>query len=283
MAPNEGAIARLWLSPNDAALGGRVIQVNLRQDALPQTNGVGEISPLPVDSASLRMPSGQPFEVSTTSLVRGEPLVRMWQGIQAGMRAEMISLALCRAQTQMCSPAARKLEGIVSEARSHSGLARIGIINRAVNMAIKSADDPYVWHSPLEALSIAEGDCKDYAITKYFALLQAGLPERDVKLLIVHDVKVNQDHAIVAVRFDGDWIILDNRWLALVRDVEMRRAVPLYVLDSDGVGRFARQQAQSNTPAQTGVTTDTIRAPDQPEDCMVAEASRATKRACRRR
>jgi hypothetical protein len=40
------------------------------------------------------------------------------------------------------------------------------------------------------------------------------------------------------VRIEGDWIILDNRWLALVRDREMRRATPLFELDENGVRRF---------------------------------------------
>jgi len=277
ISPGNGAIARRWLSQSDATLDGRAIRVNLQQDVSPRTNGERKISPIPADAASLRLPAGQPFELSTTSLVRGEPLVRIWQGIQAGMRAEMTNLALCHAQTQTCSPAAQKLDRIITDGRAQSGLARIGIINRAVNMAIKSADDPHVWHSPLEALSAGEGDCKDYAVTKYFALLEAGLPEQDVKLLIVHDVKVNQDHAMVAVRFDGDWIILDNRWLALVRDAEMHRAIPLYALDGNGVSRFARQQARSTSPAQPGFTTDAIRVLDQRDDC------KPTRRACGRR
>jgi hypothetical protein len=63
----------------------------------------------------------------------------------------------------------------------------------------------------------------------------------------------------------------------------MRRAIPLYVLDSDGVGRFARQQAQSNLPMQTDITPDTVRVLDQPEDCKAAEGARPTRRACHRR
>jgi predicted transglutaminase-like cysteine proteinase len=260
MSRGDGLVGRLWLPPNDTTLGVHAIRVNLQQESPPRTSSERRISPIPADAASLRLPAGQPFELSTTSLVRGEPLVRTWQGIQAGMRDEMANLALCHAQSQTCSPAAQKLDKIISEGRSRSGLARIGVINRAVNMAIKSVDDPYGWHSPLEALSMGEGDCKDYAVTKYFALLEVGVLEQDVKLLIVHDVKVNQDHAIVAVRFDDDWIILDNRWLALVRDVEMHRAVPLYALDSNGVSRFSRQQAQSNSRTPADFTTDAIRA-----------------------
>jgi hypothetical protein len=46
------------------------------------------------------------------------------------------------------------------------------------------------------------------------------------------------------VRLDGAWVILDNRWLALVRDHDMRRATPLFELDDNGVRRF-------NGPAST--------------------------------
>jgi hypothetical protein len=74
--------------------------------------------------------------------------------------------------------------------------------------------------------------------------LEAGFREQDVKLVIVHDVRADQDHAIVAVRFNGDWIVLDNRWLALVRDFELRRAVALYILDENGVRHFGHLEAK---------------------------------------
>jgi len=150
-----------------------------------------------------------------------------------------------------CLPATRALRDIIADTRSREGLARIGVINRAINLAIRPTDDP-IWRSPLETLSTGQGDCKDYAVAKYLALLEAGFPVEDVKLVIVHDLTVKQDHAIVMVRFKGDWVALDNRWLALVRDSELRRAIPLFVLDENGIGQFARQEAKA--PAQTGFT-----------------------------
>jgi hypothetical protein len=41
---------------------------------------------------------------------------------------------------------------------------------------------------------------KDYAIEKYVALLRASLPEEDPKLVIVRNLALNQDHAMVATR-----------------------------------------------------------------------------------
>ena len=48
----------------------------------------------------------------------------------------------------------------------------------------------------------------------------------------------HEDHAVTAVRLDGAWIILDNRWLRLVEDKAMPDAVPLFALGSEGVRQF---------------------------------------------
>jgi predicted transglutaminase-like cysteine proteinase len=76
---------------------------------------------------------------------------------------------------------------------------------------------PDRWSSPLESLTTGRGDCEDYAIAKYVALVDAGIPKHDVKLVIVHNLAFDEDHAIVATRVDGEWIVLDNRSLALYR------------------------------------------------------------------
>jgi hypothetical protein len=83
------------------------------------------------------------------------------------------------------------------------------------------------------ALSATEGDCKDFAFVKYPAVLQAGFADQDVKPMIVRDALANQNHVIVTVRLNGVWIVLDNRWLALVHDIQLRRTFPLYVLDGN--------------------------------------------------
>ena len=82
------------------------------------------------------------------------------------------------------------------------------------------------WSAPLETFTIGRGDCEDYAIAKYVALIQAGVAAEDVRLIIVRDLDVGEDHAVVAAHLDGDWVILDNRRLMLVKDSEMRRVVP---------------------------------------------------------
>ena len=94
------------------------------------------------------------------------------------------------------------------------------------------------WTAPLATLTTGAGDCEDYAIAKYVALTEAGVAPENVRLVIVRDLAVGASHALVAVYVDGAWITLDNRWMALVDDREMRRLVPLFVLDREGVKQF---------------------------------------------
>ncbi len=48
----------------------------------------------------------------------------------------------------------------------------------------------------------------------------------------------DEDHAAVAARVEGEWLILDNRTLTLVRDTDLIRAIPRFVLDQQGARRF---------------------------------------------
>jgi predicted transglutaminase-like cysteine proteinase len=111
------------------------------------------------------------------------------------------------------------------------------------------------WSSPLATLTGGRGDCEDYAIAKYVALLEAGVADSDVRLIIVRDIATGDDHAVVAARVDERWIILDNRRLTLLEDVAMPHVLPLFALDQEGVKRFAppiAQAQQAPVPAETG-------------------------------
>ena len=91
------------------------------------------------------------------------------------------------------------------------------------------------WTSPLLTLAAGAGDCEDYAIAKYVALREAGAASEDVRLMIVRDTKLAQDHAVVAARLDGRWLVLDNRRMVLVEDVDARQYQPLFEIDDEGV------------------------------------------------
>jgi predicted transglutaminase-like cysteine proteinase len=82
-------------------------------------------------------------------------------------------------------------------------------------------------------------------------MLAAGISADDVKIVIVKNVFPIEDHAVVATRVDDEWLILDNRTLALVRDADLTRAVPEIVLDQVGVKRLVSRSKPQSRLSQT--------------------------------
>jgi predicted transglutaminase-like cysteine proteinase len=195
-------------------------------------------------TATLLRRSIEPFGRPTAILLDGG-LHDKWVGLQRRFDDDMVQLALCDGDRGGCvSPAALKLLAIVDDARSHEGLARIGDINRAINLAIRPMSDlaQYgeldVWSSPLVTLAHGAGDCEDYAIAKLTALRLAGIADDDLRIVVMHDTISGEDHAVAAARQDGRWLMLDNRRMAMIEDSNMRNIRPLFVIDQRGVNRY---------------------------------------------
>lgn len=195
--------------------------------------------------------SREPFDEVAVPIVSGEVSLK-WHMVQTAIDDEAPILDRCLAQ-QACPRAARELLDIIAQGREHDGLARIGVINRAVNLAIVQTTDMKQWgvadhwSPPLETLTTGHGDCEDYAIVKYVALINAGVPRPDVKLVIVHNRFRDEGHAVVAARVDDRWFILDNRSHALVPDINLLGATPLFVLDYAGAKIFVPGMAEERT------------------------------------
>jgi predicted transglutaminase-like cysteine proteinase len=192
------------------------------------------------------------FGMETEPLLGGTVLEK-WRRAQAEISGALEALDRCRA-IDACAPDAQKLIDLSAEGVPRSGRAKVGLINRAVNLAISPVSDeaqwgvPDHWSAPFETLRSGRGDCEDYAIVKYLALLEAGLSRDDVKIVILRNLLPDEDHAVVAARVDGKWLILDNLRLALVRDTEMIRSIPKFVLDQHGVRRLIPSTADQTAP-----------------------------------
>ena len=135
----------------------------------------------------------------------GGMLAAKWRSVQLEIDREEKVLADCRSQ-KPCPAPARDVLNIVAEAGGHSGRARIGLINRAADLAITPTSDEVQWgtedrwSSPFETLQSRRGDCEDYAIAKYIALREAGLSAADVKIVIVRNHFPKEYHAVAAAR-----------------------------------------------------------------------------------
>ncbi len=199
-------------------------------------------SPETVDRADS---SDEPFGLSTATVTQGAVLEK-WLSIKREVGDERLVLRLCEENRASCqSRAALEFLAIVESGRKLAGRARLGEINRAINLKLKpksdlalyGADD--VWSPPLATLAIGAGDCEDYAIAKFVALQEAGVSPDDLRILIVRDDLREEDHAVVAARLDGNWLMLDNRHMVMVEDKRVRRYRPVFLVDRDGVKLYS--------------------------------------------
>ncbi len=173
-----------------------------------------------------------------------------WRKLEADIRAEAVVLDQCRAEPDRCpSPAATRFLALIENARQHAGRSRIELVNQAVNSAIHYMSDlaqhgvPDLWSAPLATFATGFGDCEDYAIAKYVALRKAGASADDLRLLLMRDNSVQADHAVLAARHEGRWLILDNRRMALLEQSEIGHFTLLFALDHNGVKLLAAPYA----------------------------------------
>jgi predicted transglutaminase-like cysteine proteinase len=201
--------------------------------------------------------TGEPTEPfgRLASPVSGGGLRAKWLGVAQKIDDERVQLALCDGDRERCaSDAALKFLAIVDVARTRDGRARLGEINRAINLAIRPMSDlaQYgeidVWSSPLATLDRGAGDCEDYAIAKFVALRLAGIPAEHVRIVVMRDLLQGEDHAVAAARLDGQWLMLDNRRMAMIDDVHVRNYRPLFVLDESAVMRYADTPLLADLP-----------------------------------
>jgi predicted transglutaminase-like cysteine proteinase len=188
--------------------------------------------------------SAEPFGLFASTLTAGG-LREKWLGVERKLDDERVQLALCDGDRDRCaSPAALQFLAIVDNAKAREGRARLGEINRAINLAIRPMSDldqygaTDVWTSPLVTFANGAGDCEDYAIAKFVALRQAGISPDDLRIVIMRDTIRGEDHAVAAARLDGHWLTLDNRRMLMVEDAYVRNYRPLFVIDQYGVMQY---------------------------------------------
>ncbi|WP_271573288.1 transglutaminase-like cysteine peptidase [Bradyrhizobium sp. CCBAU 11361] len=210
----------------------------------------------------------EPFGLFTFRAPEGV-LWQKWRGLETRLARDAETLRGCQTDAGNCPSNAAQFLRLIGAVKSKSGRARLDEANRAVNMAVRYVSD-YAqhgeadrWSSPLETFATAKGDCEDYAIAKYVALREAGFPREDLRLVLVRDRAVRQDHAVLAARLDGQWLVLDNRRSELIEDSGATNLAPLFAIDHAGVHLFAAPYAQRQlsgpaeaTPAASDEATE---------------------------
>jgi predicted transglutaminase-like cysteine proteinase len=250
-APRESAPEATTMQPASPATA-RSFTINeiLARQETSRPGAAGKFAAVERDGAASDaarpgrgVPGPEPFGMFALIAPDGE-LWTKWRGIEQDLAREAKLVENCR-DGAACAPETKRYLAIVGEVKARSGRARLETANRLMNGAIRYLSDaqqhgaPDRWTAPLASLAAGLGDCEDFAIAKYVVLRDAGVAEADMRMVLVRDTSIRIDHAVLAVRQDGEWLILDNRKSFAAEPGELRHYTPLFALDHEGVKLFA--------------------------------------------
>ena len=108
-------------------------------------------------------------------------------------------------------------------------------VNRIINNR-RYVIDPTNWGmsdywATLREFFYKNGDCEDYAISKFMTLRELGIPNDDMRVVIVQDQNLRIAHAILAVKINGQEYILDNQIKDITPDRNIRHYKPVYSIN----------------------------------------------------
>ena len=76
-----------------------------------------------------------------------------------------------------------------------------------------------------------DGDCEDYAIAKYYSLIELGFKPEQMRIVIVEDTNLNIAHAILAVYLNDEIWVLDNQISKITTESSIIHYDPLYSIN----------------------------------------------------
>lgn len=116
-------------------------------------------------------------------------------------------------------------------------------VNDFFNQQIDFVDDIYLWGeedywaTPVEFLFQGAGDCEDYAIAKYFTLIELGVAEKKMRIMYVKAIQLNQAHMVLTYYPTPRAVptVLDNLIPEIKLATKRTDLLPVYSFNGSGL------------------------------------------------
>ncbi|QFT31617.1 Transglutaminase-like domain protein [Labrenzia sp. THAF82] len=161
------------------------------------------------------------------------PVSKRWQRALGELNADQKGTAGSRHSF-------RTYTAILDQVKSKRRGLQIPKVNYMVNRLLAYREDHRLWKageywaSPVESLNKRAGDCEDYAILKYALLRDLGVKDEDMRVVVLRDTAARQYHAVLSVKHEGKWLILDNRFSRVRFERDLPHYQALYSVNAAG-------------------------------------------------
>lgn len=140
---------------------------------------------------------------------------------------------------------------LIAGANLHSDHEKLQRVNEFFNANLLFDDDENLWQyrdywaTPVESMLLGAGDCEDFAIAKYFTLLEMGVADSRLRITYVKALRLNQAHMVLTY-FEGPQavpLVLDNLSDIIAPASERMDLQPVYSFNGSGLWQ-AKQQGE---------------------------------------
>jgi len=132
----------------------------------------------------------------------------------------------------------RKWQAFLASQQGSKGLELLTAVNTYMNRAPYIIDPvnwnlPDYWATPNEFF-LKDGDCEDYAISKYVTLKRLGWPLDSMRIVVLRDENLRVAHAVLSVQWQGESYILDNQVDRVMPHMKILHYRPVYSINETG-------------------------------------------------
>jgi len=133
------------------------------------------------------------------------------------------------------NPRMRRWKAFIRQTRGLSRIQQLRAVQRFVNTFKYRTDKRNYgkvdyWAAPSQFFARG-GDCEDFAIVKYLTLKKLGWRVTRMRLVVLFDHRLRQNHAVLAVFHGGRRYILDNQFRAVMLDSQISHYRPIYSIN----------------------------------------------------
>ena len=129
-------------------------------------------------------------------------------------------------------------QGLIDGLKGKDRLTQIKEVNKLLNskkyiIDMKNWGIEDYWAIPYQFLK-KNGDCEDYAIAKFMALKELGIPIEDMRVVALQDLNLGVGHAVLVVYEGNDPLLLDNQIKTVVPANTVKHYQPVYSINENG-------------------------------------------------
>lgn len=165
----------------------------------------------------------------------------------------------------------RDWQSLINSGYNVSEQEKLKRVNNFFNRNIVFDDDMSVWGqsdywaTPLETMGKGRGDCEDFALAKYYSLLEMGVSVTRLRLIYVKALQGNSQQAHMVLAYyatpGGEPLVLDNLNPQIKPASQRNDLIPVFSFNSEGIwqgtgnkagnSKFSRwQELQSRAHAE---------------------------------